>query len=186
MSRLIGALIGLLVFAGVAQADDEITGFRNLKWGMPVDEIRQLTRVLCIDYLGKFHCTCSRSAACDNMKLEVAGVSISVHMTVHKTYGLEAVQLEFNPDEFDTMRDAFVSKYGTFTESEDTVVSNRMGAQFTNTRLVWDKFESRGFASMNRYGKTLDMGYAMLMDREALSRWRAKEAAKKSRAKDDL
>lgn len=51
---------------------------------------------------------------------------------------LEAVELRFHPIHYDTtLSKAFLAKYGQADAVKDSVVKNRMGAEFKNQTLTW-------------------------------------------------
>jgi hypothetical protein len=68
--------------------------------------------------------------------LGVADISVKdlLHFENEKFVGAD---MTFDVDEFEQMKDIFIEKYGQPSSTENTEVSNRMGAKFTNTELVW-------------------------------------------------
>ena len=70
------------------------------------------------------------------------------------------VSMSFESDDYEKLREVFVTKFGEPTHLETTRLSSRSGARFDNETMGWDG--RKVAVSIERYGETLEKGSATM------------------------
>jgi hypothetical protein len=91
---------------------------------------------------------------------------------------LATVTGDFDPNIFDTLEEAFVSKYGKPHRAENSTVQNRMGAMFQQRELTWSGDVFTIF--LHRYGGEVTEGLLVIESTPAVLE-RQKQAEEKKK-----
>ena len=117
--------------------------FKGVKLGQTVKEFKQVFKGLADVSDAKSEAyACVDSSAyynCDKIK----GLTIANQVPRYASFDflekkLILITIEFNPDYFDTVRNAFIQKYGDPTKADEATLSNKLtGVESKYEHLVW-------------------------------------------------
>lgn len=92
---------------------------------------------------------------------------------------LDHIIMYFNPDDYPTLKQALIGKYGKTPKIIKRAVQNRMGAGFQGEVAVWN-FKSGDSILITKYGNTLEEGVIMFESKEYNQAQKEKEKKDKA------
>jgi hypothetical protein len=141
--------------------------FKGLKFGMSVDEVRKIMP------FGQYACS-----SLPTVYLCRFPVDPFVFWLSFENGKLANIAGDFDPNEFDSLEEVFVSKYGKPRSAENSSIQNRMGALFQQRELTWSGDVFTIF--LGRYGAKLTEGILSVQSTPAiLARQKQAEEKKK-------
>jgi len=167
--KITATVLAVFLQSSIAFGWNEPEEFRGIKWGTSIKEALSI-----VD--GEMQ---RRHDAKDTPFTIWAPENITESMFTWKTVvghapvtmlfffyngGFSQVSLSFSSTSSEYMRDAFKEKYGAPTSEKTVEVQNRTGAKFQNVQTRW--IGEKVFISLDRYGSSLDKGYATIQTKE--------------------
>ncbi len=160
MNRWIIASIVLFLCAS-AHAWNIPDGFKELKWGMSVDEVLNIWPYR---FMGP-HSSSSLPGleifyewtAEGTPKLAIGKVPLKDIQLYFMNRKLAGVWLEFDSKHWSTLKKAMLVKFGQPTDQKTSIVQNPMGASFQKESLFWASKSLTIIAS--RFGSTISSGF---------------------------
>lgn len=154
-SVLILPVVTLLTFAYEASAWNEPSGFKGVPFGSSEETLKEKIRATCSNLskppLPERSCSAS---------LEIGGVAVLATFTL-RSGALVGISLKFDSQNFNTIEDIFIERYGTPTAQEDNQVQTRMGATLVNRRDVWDG--KLVYITLGRFSNEITQSHALLI-----------------------
>lgn len=83
------------------------------------------------------------------------GRDVSVHVWLEKDI-VSTIHIDYNPNDFDSIKDALVKKFGKPKSVKKSILGNAMGAKFNQVELRWE--DKVGVMSFDKYSNVITKG----------------------------
>ncbi len=111
-------------------------------------------------------------------------MSFSHKMKLLSNFVFDKVFMFINPDQFETLLTIFTKKYGEPKKRDDSKIQNRMGAEFLQSEVLWEKGD-RGII-LYKYADKIDEGRAIFLSMSEINENKEKADEKNEEAADIL
>lgn len=155
-SVLILPVVMLLTFANEASAWNEPSGFKGVPFGSSEETLKGKIQITGCHNL---RMPIFPERFCD-ARLEIGGVAVEATFSF-RSDTLVGINLTFDSQNFSTMEDIFIERYGTPTSQADNQVQTMGGATHVNRTDVWDG--SLVHVTLVRYANKITQSLASLI-----------------------
>ena len=126
--------------------------FRGIPWGATEKEAKKITN------LGTCLSSRTKERNCSLM-FKLGSVEMEAFLSFQAT-GFVSVSGSFDSSSYQTVKSAFIEKYGTPTTTQTKTVQNRMNAQFEQEQMEWSG--SAAHIVLSRFGSKLTEGFFII------------------------
>ena len=151
--------------------NQEPTAFRGIPWGTSEKEAKKLVPMV--------FCNTSQCIA----PFSLGSVNVSTYLSFIKDRFV-AVTASFKADGYETVKMAFMDKYGPPTSTANSTVQNRLNATLQQEELKWDG--KTVYIELRRLGTDLTQGTFVIETQEYRATEEKNGSADKSKLKDAL
>ncbi len=105
------------------------------------------------------------------------GRDVSVYVSLEKDV-VSSIHVDFNPNDYDSIKDALVKKFGKPKSVKKSILGNAMGAKFNQIELLWE--DEIGIMHFNKYSRVITKGALSMITFDKLNSYNEQIKASKN------
>jgi hypothetical protein len=173
VAAMVSAVLAAPVLADPLRWEKEPDGFRGVKFGATMDELRATHPST----------TCYRQNDVCSSTWMIGSVRVKGNWRF-RGGALDRIELRFHPRDYEELSGILTERYGAPMFTESSVITNALGGRFDQEELTW--IGEAVALHIERYSGSIESGEVRFATVEALKRSREADDKAKRKAAEDL